>query len=124
MKKHKQFIIQIPEYYLIALALMAAYTLPFSLKPVAIVLAVILTLQIIYKNKTLGHVIASLFLIGNLFMLFEFTSDLNEMPRFNTNAKELLFGGLLLFGFNLLISALMLFKYPIKGESHKLQTES
>ena len=54
MSKHKQFIIQIPEYYLIGLAILAAYTLPFSIKPIAIVLAVILTLQIIYKNKTTG----------------------------------------------------------------------
>ena len=124
MSKYKQFIIQIPEYYLIALALLAAYTLPLSIKPIAIVLAVILTLQIIYKNKTLGHVIASLFLMANLFILFAFTSDLNEIPRFNANANELLLGGFLLFGFNLLISGLMLFKYPIKGENHKLQTES
>jgi len=124
MSKHKQFIIQIPEYYLIALALLAAYALPYSIKPIAIILAVILTLQIIYKNKTLGHVIASLFLVANLFILIAFTSGLNEMPRFNANAIELLFGGFLLFGFNLLISGLMIFKYPIKGENNKLQTES
>ena len=123
MTKYKQILIQIPEYYLIVLALLAAYTLPFSIKPIAIVLAVIFTLQIIYKNKTTGHIIASLFLIGNLFMLFAFTSNLNELPRFNVHAKELLFGGLLLLGFNILISALMLIKYPIKGENHHLQTE-
>ena len=123
MTKYKQILIQIPEYYLIALALLAAYTLPFSIKPIAMVLAVIFTLQIIYKNKTTGHIIASLFLIGNLFMLFAFTSNLNELPRFNVHAKELLFGGLLLLGFNILISALMLIKYPIKGENHHLQTE-
>ena len=123
MTKYKQILIQIPEYYLIVLALLAAYTLPFSIKPIAIVLAVIFTLQIIYKNKTTGHIIASLFLIGNFFMLFVFTSNLNELPRFNVHAKELLFGGLLLLGFNILISALMLIKYPIKGENHHLQTE-
>jgi len=124
MSKHKQFIIQIPEYYLIGLALLATYTLPFSIKPVAIILAGILTLQVIYKNKTLGHIIASLFLISNLALLFALTSDLNEFPRFNANATELLFGGIILLGFNLVISAIMLLKYPIKGTNHKLQTES
>ena len=124
MTKYKQIIIQIPEYYLVVLALLAAYTLPFSIKPIAIVLAVIFMLQIIYKNKTTGHIIASLFLIGNLFILFAFISDLNDIPRFNVHAKELLFGGLLLCGFNLLISALMLIKYPMNGENHHLQTES
>jgi len=51
------------------------------------------------------------------------TSGLNEFPKFQANAKVLLFGGLLLFGFHLLISGLMLLKYPIKGQQHKLQTE-
>ena len=123
MNKHKQILIQIPEYYLIALALLAAYTLPFPIKLVALVLAVILVLQIIFKNKTTGHIIASFFLIGNLFMLIALTSGLNEFPKFMDNAKELFFGGLLLFGFNLLISGLMLLKYPIKRQLPKLQTE-
>ena len=124
MSKYKQFIIQLPEYYLIALSLLATYALPFSIKPIAMVMAVIFTLQIIYKNKTTGHIIASLFFIANIFMLFAFISDLNELPRFNVHAKELLFGGLLFLGFNIFISALMLIKYPIKGENHHLQTDS
>ena len=124
MKKHKNIIAQIPEYYLIILSLIACYTLPYTIKIIAIVIAVILTLQIIFKNKTIGHIIASLFLIGNLAMLFALTSDLNEFPRFNANANELLLGGFLLFGFNLYISGLMLFKYPLRGLNHKLQTES
>jgi hypothetical protein len=124
MKKHKHFILQLPEYYLIILSILAAYSLPISLKPIAIVPMVILSLQIIFKNRTLGHIIASLFLIGNLFALYAFTSGLNEIPRFNTNAQELIFGGFILFGFNLLVSWLMLFKYPIKSETPRLQTES
>lgn len=123
MKKRTQILLQIPEYYLIVLAFVASCTLPFPVKPVAIVLMVILVLQLIFKNKTTGYIIASFFLIGNIFMLMALTSGLNEFPKFQANAKVLLFGGLLLFGFHLLISGLMLLKYPIKGQQHKLQTE-
>lgn len=123
MKTRTKILFQIPEYYLIALGLLAAYTLPFSFKLMAMVLVVILVLQIVFKNKTTGHIIASFFLIGNLFTLIALTSRLNEFPKFMTNAKVLFFGGLLLFAFHLLISGLMLLKYPIKGEIPKLQTE-
>ncbi|HAH22264.1 MAG TPA: hypothetical protein DCL77_00585 [Prolixibacteraceae bacterium] len=80
-------------------------------------------LQLIFKNKTTGHIIASFFLIGNIFMLIALTSGMKEFPKFLTNAKVYLFGGLLLFAFHLLISGLMLLKYPIKEELPKLQTE-
>ena len=124
MKKHKQIILQLPEYYLIVLALLAGYTPPYSINPFAIGIVIILALQIIYKNKIAGHLIASLFLIGNLVMLLAFTAELNEFPRFNAHAKELLFGGLLLLGFNIIVSGLMIVKYTIKGQLPQLQTES
>ena len=123
MKTRTQILLHIPEYYLITLCLLAAYTLPFSFKLIALVLAVILLLQIIFKNKTTGHIIASFFLIGNIFMLIALTSGMKEFPKFLTNAKVYLFGGLLLFAFHLLISGLMLLKYPIKEQAPKFQTE-
>jgi hypothetical protein len=123
MKTRTQILLQIPEYYLIALSLLAAYTLPFSFKLMTLVVVVILVLQLIFKNKTTGHIIASFFLIGNIFMLIALTSGMKEFPKFLTNAKVYLFGGLLLFAFHLLISGLMLLKYPIKEELPKLQTE-
>lgn len=124
MNRYKQIIIQLPEYYLVVLAIVAAVTLPFSLNPFAIGLAVVLTLQIIFKSKTFGLIIASLFLIANLFMLIALTTGLKEFPAFNPNAKQLLFGGLALFGFNLFVSGVMLVKYNIKGRIPQFHAES
>ena len=124
MKKFKQILLQLPEYYLIVLALLAGYTPPFSINPFAIGIVIILAFQIIFKNKIAGHLIASLFLIGNLVMLLALTSELNEFPKFNAHAKELLFGGLMLLGFNIIMSGLMLLKYTLKAEIHQLQTEA
>jgi hypothetical protein len=123
MKRYKQILIQLPEYYLVALTILAALTLPLSLNPLVVGLAVVLTLQIIFKSKTVGFIIASLFLIANLFMLIALTTGLNEFPKFNANAKELLFGGLLLLGFNVFISALMFAKYSHKTHLSQFQTE-
>ena len=124
MKKRTQIILQIPEYYIIALSLFASYTLPFPIKPMAFVVVVILVLQIIFKNKTTGHIIASFFLIGNLFMMIALTSGMKEFPKFMSNNKVLLYGGILLFGFHLLISRLMLLKYTLKAEISQLQAEA
>ena len=124
MKKHKQISLQLPEYYLIVLALLAGYTPPYSINPFAIGIVIILAFQIIYKNKIAGHLIASLFLIGNLVMLLALTSELNEFPRFNAHAKELLFGGLMILGFNIFISALMFVKYTLQRETTSFQSEA
>lgn len=103
---------------------MAGFTPPFTMNPIALVIVGILVLQIIFKNKIAGHLIASLFLIGNLVMLLALTSELNEFPKFNANAKELLFGGLMLLGFNIFISGLMFVKYTIIGQLPRLQSDS
>lgn len=123
MKKYKQMLIHLPEYYLIVLALMAGFTPPFNLNPIALFIVGILAIQIVFKNKIAGHLIASLFLIGNLVMLLALTSELNEFPRFNAHAKELMFGGLMLLGFNIFISAVMFVKYTIMAEMSSFQTE-
>lgn len=124
MNRYKQILIQFPEYYLVALAILGAFILPFSLNPFAIGLAIVLTLQIIFKSKTFGLIFASLFLIANLFMLIALTTGLKQFPAFNANAKQLLFGGLALFGFNLFVSGIMLVKYNIKGRIPQFHTES
>ena len=124
MNRYKQFIIQLPEYYLIILTILASFILPLSLNSFAIGLAVVLTLQIIFKSKTFGFIIASLFLIANLFMLIALTTGMNEFPKFNANAKDLLFVGSLLLGFNIFISALMFAKYSHKTHLSQFQTEA
>jgi len=103
-----------PEYYLIILAILAGYTPPFSINPVAIGVIAIVILQIVFKNKISGLIISGLFLLVNLFMTGALFSEFNEFPTFNAAAKKLLFGGLSILGFNLFMSILMILKYAGK----------
>ena len=106
-----------PEYYLIIVAILAGYSPPFSVDPVAIAVAALIILQILFKNKISGLLIGILFLLVNLFMMGALISEFNEFPTFSTDAKKLLFGGSLLLGINTFISILMIIKYAKYVES-------
>ncbi len=110
-KKAKQFLFKFPEYYLLVLVILSGYTPPFSFNPVSIVLAAILILQIIFRNKISGLIIAGIFLLINLYMFAALISEFNEFPEFNMDAKQLLFVGLSLWSLNMLASIVMIYKY-------------
>ena len=110
-KKAKQLLFIFPEYYLLVLALLAAYTPPFSFNLFFVGFAIIPLLQIIVKNNRLGIVIGSLFLLVNLYMLGALISEFNEFATFNSNAKQLLFVGLFLWVLNITAAILMVYKY-------------
>lgn len=117
MKKFKQLLIQFPEYYLIVLVILATYKPPFFINPIVIVFVAILVLQIVYKNKISGLIIAGLFIAVNLFMLLALISEFSEFPIVNVEALQLLFVGLSLIILNLGSSAIMIFKYLLKEET-------
>lgn len=117
MKKLKQVLIQLPEYYLIVLALLAGYTPPFTIHSLAIGLAVLLLLQIIFKNRISGLIIGGLFFICNLYMLGALISELHEFQSFNSKAWQLLIGGTMLFAIHLYVSKAMFSKYSKKDNT-------
>lgn len=114
MKTLKQILIKMPELYLIVLILLSSFSDKLHLNPIAIGLIVILILQIVFKNKASGIVIASLFIIMNLYMLAAVTSEFNEFPVINAEAQKLRAVGFLLFVFNSTMAGMMLYKYIIK----------
>jgi hypothetical protein len=118
MKKIKQILMKFPEYYLIVLIILAGYTPPFTFNPMFVGLACIPILQIIFKNKISGLIIAILFLLANLFMLGALISELREFTEFNNSAKQLLVGGLSLWCFNMFAFSVMLYKY-LKSDNEK-----
>ena len=123
MEKTKQILLKLPEFYLIALAILSCYTPPFSFNPMVIGLVAIAILQIVFKNKISGLAIAGTVLMINLLMLFASISEFNEFPTLNSDAKQLLFGGLLLFGLNFVMAGIMVYKYAIKGDTKNVQIE-
>ena len=104
MKKLKRILLSFPEYYLVVLVLLSGYTPPFYINPIFIGIALILILQIIFKSKTVGIVIAALFMAGNLFMMLALISEFQEFPSFTANAAQLLFVGFGLIFFQFLYS--------------------
>ncbi len=111
MKKAKQILIGFPEYYLLILTIIAGYKFPFTFNPIFLGLAVIPILQIIFKNKISGLILASLFILLNLYMLGALISEFREFSEFNLNAKQLLFGGLSFWILNIFASGVMIYKY-------------
>lgn len=111
MKKRIQPLLKFPEYYLLVLVLLAGFTPPFSFNPLSLVIAGIVILQIIYKNKISGLFIAGLFLIINLFMLGALISEFTEFSSFDSSAKQLLVGGLAIWCLNSCAIGIMIYKY-------------
>lgn len=124
MKKTKQILMKLPEYYLLVLVILSGYTPPFSINPIVIGFVAIVILQIIFKNKISGLIVASLFLLINLYMFLALLSENNEFPILNGDAKQLFFVGVLLLVLNLFVTGLMMYKYLILGNTAKLQIKS
>jgi len=111
MNKPKQVLLQIPEYYLMVLALLAGYTPPLSFHPVAMGLAVVPLLLVVLKNKVMGLLLGAIFFLTNLAMLGALISELSEFTAFTGQAMELLAGGLTIWFVNLVLSLAMIYKY-------------
>ena len=113
MNKTKKIILKLPEYYILILTISAGYTPPFFFNTISLGLAAIMIFQIVYKNKISGLMISTLFLMTNVFMLFALISEFKEFQIFNNEAKQLLFGGLLIWLTNLFFGGIMFYKHTI-----------
>lgn len=116
MKNFKSILLKTPELYLIFLVIFSSSSDKLQLNPIAIGLVVILFLQIVFKNKVSGLVIASLFIILNLYMLAAVSSEFNEFTIINAEAQQLRAVGLLLFILNSTMAGCMMYKYLRKEE--------
>lgn len=124
MKKFNLVISKSAEYYLIALVILAFYSPTFQINPIAIGLIIILTLQIIFRNKTSGLLIAALFILINLYMFLALLSEFSEFPAINFDSLQLLLVGLFIIGLNLYIAKMMIHKYLQPVKTSKCQTEA
>jgi len=119
MSKPKQLLLQIPEYYLAVIVLLAGYSPPFSFHPLALGLAILPLLQIVFKNKVSGLIMGSAFLLVNLVMLGALISELSEFTAFTHRALQLLIGGLTIWLVNSVLSLAMVYKYSTAGKEDK-----
>ena len=116
MKRVKTFILQLPEYLLIAAVLFYWFSTGLAVNYIAIGLIIVLILQIIFKNRIVGIIIPSILVMISLYMLLALMSEFKEFLTFSSDAKELLFVGLSYFISTIIISGFMIYKYVIFEE--------
>lgn len=111
MKIPSKLLYFLPESYIIFVVLFTGFTPPFSLHPLASIIAAVVSLQLIFKNVITGIMLANLFALINLYMILALLSEFSEFPTFNFAAAKLLFIGALIILLNLVIVGLMYFNY-------------
>jgi len=111
MKKIQTILPKIPEYYLIALVLLAGFTPPFSINPISVGCAITLVLQIIYKNKKTGLILAGLFVIINLGAVMALIAELGEFSIYSAQSRNLALGGFALIVINFAMAGIMFYRY-------------
>jgi hypothetical protein len=109
--KTRDLILLSPELYLIGATLYYWFLTATLLNPIAIVLLAILGFQLIYKKGTTGLIIASLFIVLNLYMVLALISELSEFTSANEQWTKLLLFGTLFLGINLVAGGFMFWKY-------------
>jgi hypothetical protein len=116
MKKPAKLLTYLPESYIIFVILFYGFTPPFSIRPLALILAAIVALQLIFRNVITGIMLANLFALINLYMILALLSEFSEFPSFNLAAAKLLVVGSLIILANLFIVGLMYFNYLRKDK--------
>lgn len=116
MKNIKRTLIRYIDYYLLVAGFLAAYLLPVSVSPIAIAFIFILILQLIFKNRIMGFMIASAFSLVNVYLLLALLAEFNEIAIAGAEGISLILAGLSLISLNIIVSVVMAFKYALPGE--------
>jgi hypothetical protein len=111
MKKWWSRSLVLPEYYVLILCLLAAYTPPFSFNPIFIALGALIVLQIIFKKRGTGLILGLSFLGMNFLFLLALLSELAEMSSIPMNSSAMAWGGFSLLFLNFAVAAILIYKY-------------
>lgn len=111
MKIPSKLAASLPETYIILVVLFTGYSAPFSIHPLALIIAAIVSLQLIFRNAISGIMLANLFIIMNVYMIMALLSEFHEFSTFNLAAAKLLVTGSLIILTNLFIGGYMFFNY-------------
>lgn len=113
--KTKDILFLSPEIYLLGATLYYWFLTSNVFNPIAIILLLILTYQLVYKKLTTGVIIAFVFIVLNLYMVLALISELSEFSEPTSNYNQLLIFGTLFLGINLIAGAFMLWKFIKRG---------
>jgi len=115
MKKHYRLLPFLPEGYFIFVVLFAGFKSPFFVHPLALIIAAVVVLQLIFRNAITGIMLANLFILINLYMILALLSEFSEFPIFNFAAAKLLIVGSFIILTNLFAAGFMFFNYYKKA---------
>ena len=104
-----------PEIYLVLATLYYWFLTSNFLNPFAIALLCTLTYQLIVKNAISGVIIASIFIVLNLYMVLALISELSEFPAPNNEWLQMLVVGSVFLGLNITAGSVMFWKYLKAG---------
>ncbi len=99
-----------PEVYFILSTIYYWVLTGTTINPVAIAFLALLIIQMTIRNKISGIIIATIFILINIYMFFALLSEFYEFPIINTDGKRLLIVGSIFLGLNLLMAVFMLIK--------------
>lgn len=116
----KQLLLKsIPELYMLFGVLFYWVSTGTLLNPFAIVLLIVIGWQLYAQKSVSGIIIATIFLLLNLYMVLALISELSEFTSATSNFYQLLIVGTLFLGSNILAGTFMLVKY-IKIQSIRI----
>ena len=101
----------IPEGFLIVSVIYYWMLTAHLLNPIAIILLAVMAFQVISKNTISGLLILGIFILLNLYLVLALLSELSEFDMVSSNYNKLVIMGTLYIGINLIVGALMFFKY-------------
>ncbi|MGB6037266.1 MAG: hypothetical protein WBG42_13415 [Cryomorphaceae bacterium] len=113
--KLKSLFPKLSEYYFIILAILAGYTPPFAFNPIFMGIALVILVQIIFRNRIAGLALGGIFFLVNLLFLGALLSEYREFAQFTDDAQALIFVGMSIWIANLIFSLAMLFHYAKQG---------
>ena len=116
----KKVLVIFPEYYLIILALLAAYKQSAVMTVILLSIAVILILQIIFQSRAVGLLLAVILILINIFFLGALISEFSEFRVINDRTVNLLLVGIPLLALNFLAGGVMIYKYGYKSDRSEI----
>lgn len=113
----KDYLLKTPEFYLLIGVVLAGYIPPFGFATPHLIIGLLVTAQIITRNKWSGLIGGILFLLGSLFFCGALLSELAEFEVMTTSARKLAAVGIPLSILNLCFAGLMIYHYVLQHTS-------
>ncbi|PVW13503.1 hypothetical protein DDV96_12650 [Marixanthomonas spongiae] len=121
LKYIKPLFYWMPELYLVLATLLYWVSTATLLNPVAFVLLILLTSQLVFNKKGLGLFLGSVLVLLNLYLFLALFSDIVASPSFTISVQKFLLVGGIFLVLNLIMAVKLLLKHiDLHPQSNKI----